>query len=189
MTRAERFLGHVYRWSFAWLALVFTAGVLEACGQGATGPEQSEPAATAETARVPGDYGLEFDHALHAAQGMDCMDCHPYETMEGELLAYPEFPKHELCNMCHEIIGTGEDLSTCNVCHTRDDQLVDTRPRVLDARFNFTHPAHVDAAELECADCHSETGARPQPEGTFRGWCAKCHREMDTGIPADTLFN
>lgn len=123
------------------------------------------------------DRGLAFPHAIHTEQGLDCTDCHFLESEEGETLPMPLVPQHENCNLCHDIIGDAEDTSSCNLCHTRPDQLVDDRVNLLQAEQIFNHQPHVDA-EVACTVCHENPDGRRLPNVPIMEWCMDCHAEQ-----------
>lgn len=48
----------------------------------------------------------------------------------------------------------------------------------------YTHQAHIEKAQMECADCH--VGAATGPRATIPGvlWCMSCHQTVATDKPA-----
>lgn len=144
--------------------------------------------------------GLKFNHALHVEQGMDCVDCHSIEVPEPgpepgpepaddeaalqEPVAVPTIPDHEICGMCHEVEEETEedDVSSCAMCHLREDRSVDATLALLDTEKVFKHEPHVDK-EVECTVCHADPDKARLPSGPLMDFCVECH---ETNEPPST---
>ena len=126
--------------------------------------------------------GIKFPHQFHVEQGIGCADCHSIEIPETDELtqaldvAVPLMPTHELCSLCHEIIGDADDASSCAFCHERPDQLVDDIVPIFDAEKIFLHEPHVDN-DIACTVCHDDPDKARLVKGPIMQFCMDCHQQ------------
>jgi hypothetical protein len=95
-----------------------------------------------------------------------------------------------LCIGCHEGIPTGDvaqwypEPETCVSCHDgeREERVEWSGPTRRVTNLQFDHPAHQaemvahDGREMECAECHSQPGARRmEVEWAVAERCISCH--------------
>ncbi|NIA13972.1 MAG: hypothetical protein GWP08_07815 [Nitrospiraceae bacterium] len=136
------------------------------------------------------DRGIQFSHALHAKEEMDCTDCH---DMAPDGLAMPD---HDLCGLCHDIDVDAMDVKECSQCHTDPEQTVLMREKRLPEEVKFGHEAHL-AKEIACQKCHPKPDSPALAKRGVKRFCMDCHAqtgaEMNecsvchTAISKDTL--
>ena len=150
------------RWPLAWIAII--AG----CASG-EGPQQPLP----------------FSHAVHAAQEIECVDCHPGAERGVEA----GLPSIGGCLRCH-MRPQGNPKGGAQ----HADQIV--RQRAAEggafrwvqvtrnsAHVYFSHRAHVTFAKMSCSDCHGDVASwaapprSPNPSLVDMGACMSCHRK------------
>ena len=124
--------------------------------------------------------GIEARHDIHAAEGLDCSDCH--DSASGERMT---FPTHETCSVCHDIpensitdYTTFSEEVSCQMCHTRADYTVAPRIQLVTSEIKFDHEVHV-AAETSCTECHENPDRQEFDYGDLMATCMACHENAD----------
>ncbi|NNG01456.1 MAG: cytochrome c3 family protein [Desulfobacteraceae bacterium] len=149
---------------------------------------------------------INFNHALHVSEVDDeCESCHFFRE-DG---SFSGIPKNEQCIDCHEEVnGESEDEAIFVEEYIAKDREVPwlVYSRQPDCVF-FSHSAHVNGADMECAECHGHIGesekSRVYEENRISGYsrdiwgkniagfkrnswdrmkmddCAECHAEAD----------
>lgn len=139
---------------------------------------------------------IPFNHRIHAANGIGCVDCH-----QG-VLTGPRagIPRVEVCMQCHEADITENPAAGPHVALVRLHAKARTeipwrRLHELPAHVYYSHRRHVAIARLDCSVCHDDIGQRTAPPAgpvarTLRmescmacheargveNDCARCHR-------------
>ena len=122
--------------------------------------------------------GMLINHDRHAAEGMDCTDCH--ETSAGERMSFVD---HDTCLICHEIpedsltnsMAFTEDVS-CKMCHTRNDFSVTPQYQLITEEIQFDHQTH-ENAEVSCAQCHDKPDRPMYTNASLMADCMDCHQQ------------
>lgn len=122
--------------------------------------------------------GVLINHDLHAAEGLDCSDCH--EMTAGNRMS---FVGHDNCSICHEIpeysvddvLSRVEDVS-CDKCHVRDDFSISPRLQLVTDEIKFDHQIH-ETAEVSCATCHENPDKPFQYSDGLMAKCMECHQQ------------
>ena len=119
---------------------------------------------------------LEFNHAVHIAGKVDCLQCHPGVLDPDE----PALPPIGTCLKCHNEAPGDHPvkqklaaLAAANATLAWDPAL-----RIPDHVF-FSHSRHVEVANLECLSCHEDMPHRTAPPDRRRtiamAKCIGCH--------------
>jgi hypothetical protein len=122
---------------------------------------------------------IEFPHNLHAARGLECIDCHITADTRDEA----SIPSLAQCMLCHEKVAVdGPGVQKLREYAERKREV----PWVRVYTFNrsghvaFRHSPHVRAG-VECAACHGNvadmTVVTKQVEHHM-GTCLDCHRQQ-----------
>ncbi len=146
------------------------------------------------------EYGLQLDHAVHAAP---CDRCHGTATAAPPVTAPPR--PHARCTGCH--LTQAPLMAACEGCHPSEigpDTGPHLRPPLLSVASTYSHRAHAARAgaapAATCAACHqairvTHDRALPTPTAAACGAsgchdgaaafaltvaCTRCH-----GVPAD----
>ncbi|MFP6583623.1 MAG: cytochrome c3 family protein [Candidatus Hydrogenedentota bacterium] len=122
--------------------------------------------------------GVIANHDIHAADGLDCSDCHTVST--GERVSIVD---HDICSVCHDIPDnsltsplTYVDDVSCKMCHTRDDYSITPRRNFITDEIRFDHQVHV-TAKVSCTECH-ESPDRPRTyDDMLMTQCMNCHEQ------------
>lgn len=132
------------------------------------------------TGPPPPNRGIIANHALHADEGLECLDCH--EMTSGSRVS---FASHEMCSVCHDIpeesiiapLEFAEEES-CQKCHLRDDFSVLPTRQIITNEILFDHQAHSDA-QVSCATCHENPDRYDFEYGALMDTCMECHESTD----------
>lgn len=124
--------------------------------------------------------GVLVNHELHAAEGLECSDCH--ESSAAERMSFAD---HDTCSICHDIpensvtapLAFAEDVS-CKKCHTRDDFSVAPRSQFITEEIRFDHQNH-ESAEVSCAECHAEPDIPMHTDTSLMAECMACHEQTN----------
>ena len=125
------------------------------------------------TARIAA--ALEFSHAGHSAQGIDCGDCHEGATENRGLTRGELIPTKETCEGCHE----DQVKNKCGFCHTSSDRKIKlTR---VNRRLKFSHATHAGRDKRGCKGCHPGAAAAKVPGiklvPDMAGCADRCHKK------------
>ncbi len=121
---------------------------------------------------------IAFNHKLHAENGLECVDCHPYFEEQ----ASSGRPSLETCQSCHdepqgeskeekklmEYIKSGNEIEWQRLYRAPED-------------VYFSHRRHVVLGKIECKTCHGDIGESSKPpykplKITMKN-CMNCHEE------------
>lgn len=139
------------------------------------------------------DQPIKFSHLIHAGENeIDCKYCH--FTADYSLTA--NFPANSLCLNCHSVIrnGTNSGAFEINKIHRAaetGEPVEWIRIHKLPDHSFFSHAQHVNAAELDCAECHGEVESMhilQQVEDLSMGWCLTCHRDNEVDFLDNPYF-
>lgn len=123
---------------------------------------------------------IAFNHKIHAENGLECLDCHPYFKEH----ASSGKPALETCLSCHEeplgeskaekklieFLQSGREIGWQRLYRVPED-------------VYFSHMRHVVLGEIECSTCHGAIGKSSRPPSkplkiTMKR-CMKCHEGKD----------
>lgn len=132
---------------------------------------------------------LKFSHAKHAAEGVDCGDCHEGIEKSKALSKGELIPKKQTCKNCHE-----EQLKDkCGFCHIGTDR--DIQLTRSSRKLNFSHVAHAARDKQGCKGCHRGAATAKTPgvklvpdhascvsrchkQDVQQQRCMKCHQDL-----------
>ncbi len=127
-----------------------------------------------------------FNHKVHITAKIDCLQCH-MGVVDAE---QPHLPPLSTCTGCHKDPPPADNPKKLELARLAGaGKALDWRPlfRVPDHVF-FSHPRHVDVAELECASCHGDMLERTEPPmyaATIgMSACIKCHEGIHDPVVA-----
>ncbi|MEW5899963.1 MAG: cytochrome c3 family protein [Acidobacteriota bacterium] len=122
---------------------------------------------------------LEFNHKIHAENGLDCVDCHQHfkeHSASGR-------PSLEICSDCHsEPLGKSETEKALQQYILKGEEIPWKRLYRVPEDVYFSHKRHVVIGGLECKSCHGDIGERAKPPSrplikiTMKR-CMDCHEE------------
>ncbi len=127
------------------------------------------------------DQPVKFSHQVHAGQNqIDCRYCH-HSADHSKSAGIPAI---NVCLNCHTLIreGTHSGKFEINKIHTASEDgtpIQWIRIHKLPDHVYFNHAQHVQAASLDCEECHGpaeEMHILQQVEDLSMGWCLACHR-------------
>jgi hypothetical protein len=141
------------------------------------------PACSAEVSQP-----VAYSHAVHVERlGLACDHCHETST-HGEVAGLPPLAT---CAACHaEPNGTSAEEAKVVEAVRAGRALAWARLYEVPRHVYFTHRRHVAVAQIPCARCHGEMGARTRPPPgplvpvTMDG-CLGCHRERGASVDCD----
>lgn len=122
---------------------------------------------------------IRFNHALHAANGLGCEDCHAGARQQ----AKATLPGIDTCLNCHQEAVTKSDEEEKIRAFARAGQEIPwVQLTRVPAHVYFSHRRHVALAGLACADCHGPMETRTEPpRRPFRpvtmAACLQCHEQ------------
>ncbi len=128
----------------------------------------------------PVDQPMAFSHRSHAAEDMECVDCH----QGAEKAAAAGFPGIAGCMLCHdEAKGKHPDEPKVREIDEAGGEIPWVRVNGNVGHVYFSHVAHVAFAEMKCEECHGdmenrvEPVRRRKPELHSMDRCMACHEE------------
>lgn len=130
----------------------------------------------------PGDspsQPLRYNHAVHIANGMTCVDCHAGARDQ----VRATLPGLDTCLLCHQEAVTENPEEEKIRAFAAAGQEIPWAPVTRVPRHvYFSHRRHVAVAGLECADCHGPMETRTEPpRRPFRPLtmdaCMNCHEQ------------
>lgn len=138
--------------------------------------------AAASCADPPVEQPIPFNHRLHVASEIACVQCHEGVRTE----AHAGLPRVEVCMQCHEADVTENAAAKPYIETVRRHAAEGTeipwrRLHVLPAHVYYSHRRHVAIAGLACAGCHGDVADRttPPPGPVARtlsmSTCMDCH--------------
>jgi hypothetical protein len=134
-----------------------------------------------------------FDHRIHAAEGLDCSDCH----IGAETADDPGMPTLGQCMLCHEALDAQKPPERHVAVLFVDGVYQAAHRSRLDPEVVFSHAKHVSRDD-DCAACHVGIDANEHIDDlepvsmddcmachTRQGAandCATCHSQIDVGV-------
>lgn len=121
-----------------------------------------------------GSAGRTFDHRLHVEdEGLECSSCHiGLEAGED-----PGIPTMGVCRLCHDEPEEG-DVDPLAGMFDEAGAFSHASFSTLPDEVVFSHAAHVDGAELDCAACHGDVLQSTRLDasiGVTMAECSACH--------------
>lgn len=111
---------------------------------------------TPETVRQP----IAFNHQLHMAQEMNCIDCH----RGAKSSTHATLPTLKQCMLCHsEAQGEHPDEPKIREYAERKEPIPWILVNRLPGHVYFSHEAHVTGQGMDCRECHGEMKDRTEP--------------------------
>jgi hypothetical protein len=135
-------------------------------------------------AQQPPAQPLEFPHKRHAANGIQCLYCHP-GSLHGPNSGLPTATK---CWGCHQqlaITKTSAILPPLVEAVNAGKPLLWVPVAQMPDFVQFNHRPHV-AYGLNCENCHgdvSQMNVYENPQVMNMGWCLNCHKEKAADNP------
>lgn len=123
---------------------------------------------------------IAFNHQIHAANDLECLDCHPYYEEQ----ASSGKPTLETCITCHEE-PLGESNAERKLIEYINSKEEIKWERLYDVPEDvyFSHRRHVVLGNIECSTCHGDIGESPRPPSKpikiKMKKCMKCHEERE----------
>ncbi len=121
---------------------------------------------------------IAFNHKLHAENGLECLDCHPFFQEH----ASSGKPSLDVCLGCHEeALGeSAEEAKLREYIESGKEVEWQRLYRVPEDVF-FSHRRHVVIGGIECQTCHGDIGESVHPpkkpiELTMKR-CMRCHEK------------
>lgn len=123
---------------------------------------------------------IAFNHKIHAENGLECLDCHPYfeeHQSSGK-------PTIEVCSGCHEEpLGESEEEEKLIEYISAGKEIDWQRLYSVPEDVYFSHRRHVVLGGLECQMCHGSIGESLQPPSRPKKitmkMCINCHEEKE----------
>lgn len=137
---------------------------------------------------------IKFSHLIHAGENeIDCEYCH--FTADYSISA--NIPSNDVCLNCHGVIRSGTNSGTfeINKIHraaATGKPVEWIRIHKLPDHSFFSHAQHVNAAKLDCTECHGEVETMHvvrQVEDLSMGWCITCHRTTDVDFLENPYYD
>jgi len=119
-----------------------------------------------------------FNHRVHAAAKVDCLACHAGVVDSSD----ERLPSLAKCRSCHASAAGQQSRAKQQLgVLLASSATVKWDPLLrLPDHVAFSHPRHVDAAGLDCLDCHAEMpslASPPRYERTMQmDTCISCHK-------------
>ena len=173
MDRLWKLYGRVRNPAWRWFLAVAFAMI--AAAQQAPVPDSYQSPPETLPRRVP-DQPVPFSHKLHAAQGIECIRCHPNSSRRFEA----GLPTPRDCMGCHRTVARENPSIQKLVQLIAADVRIDWIP-VYDSPSYviFSHRKHVRAGET-CQTCHGDVtqyDALPQEVSINMTSCMNCHTQ------------
>ena len=121
---------------------------------------------------------FEFPHNLHAAQGMECVDCHSTVDTAAEA----SIPSVAKCMLCHEKVAVGgPGVAVLREFAKKRHEIPWKRIYGFNklALVKFRHAPHMISG-IECAECHGDVAkmsVATRAVNHTMGTCVACHRK------------
>lgn len=118
---------------------------------------------------------LKFSHVKHAAEGIDCSDCHEGVADSKALTRGELIPTKETCKGCHE----DEVEKKCGFCHLGSDRQIKLTRTAR--KLKFSHAAHAKRDKRGCKGCHRGVAKATTPgvrlTQDMAGCANQCHKK------------
>lgn len=128
---------------------------------------------------------IRYNHAVHVANGMTCVDCHT--GARDQIRA--TLPTIDTCLACHgEALTASVEEEKIRTLARAGQPIAWRQITRVPAHVYFSHRRHVALGGLECADCHGPMETRTEPpQHPFRSMtmdaCMQCHEQRK--VPND----
>ena len=139
------------------------------------------------------DQPIKFSHQVHAGENaIDCNYCHTVNQFS----LSSGIPSNNTCLNCHTVIreGTHSGRFEINKIHqalAKGEAVEWIRIHDLPDHSFYSHAQHVNAAKLECQECHGpveEMHILYQYSDLSMGWCLTCHRDNEVDFLNNPYF-
>jgi uncharacterized membrane protein len=130
------------------------------------------------------DQPIKFSHQVHAGDNkIDCKYCH-FNAEQGKSAG---IPGPGLCMNCHMIVREGTRSGKTEIAklvkHFEQGKDIEwIRIHNLPDHVYFNHSQHVQAGQLDCAECHGkveEMHILKQENDLSMKWCLDCHKKTN----------
>lgn len=130
------------------------------------------------------DQPIKFSHQVHAGDNkIDCKYCH-FNAEQGKSAG---IPGPGLCMNCHMIVREGTRSGKTEIAklvkHFEEGTDIEwIRIHNLPDHVYFNHAQHVQAGQLDCAECHGkveEMHILKQENDLSMKWCLDCHKKTN----------
>jgi hypothetical protein len=124
---------------------------------------------------------LEFSHALHLEEGLDCASCHATYEDDDE----PSWPAAGQCALCHADLDEGKPAERQVASLFVDDVYQARHATDVPDEVIFSHETHVSAG-ASCVQCHQGIESSERVDADLAVGmvdCQSCHAAL--GLPAD----
>ena len=152
------------------ISLSLTMFCLAALGQDAPVYKGKEEKLPKEVAPQP----VLFNHAKHAAAGIQCPDCHAGAGKQERA----GLPQAGQCMLCHQTIAAeSEEIKKLATLQKTGEKIAWVRVYEVPGFVFFSHANHVTAG-VECATCHGPVEQRQvlaKEVSTSMTTCMNCH--------------
>lgn len=106
------------------------------------------------------DQPIQFNHALHRQNNVDCIVCHPYYGNT----ARAGMPGVNTCRRCHEgVMQVGPEERKIEEAYLRNQEIPWKRMYEVPRNVFFSHQLHVVLGKIDCSTCHGEVSTRKLP--------------------------
>lgn len=127
---------------------------------------------------------IQFNHAKHKAQGLQCSACHQHVEEQ----AFAGLPRVETCMLCHSVPQTkSAEEEKVRQFAEKDKNIHWQRLYRMPGDVFFSHRRHVILAKVECQTCHGAIGEAMAPPGRpavnqSMEWCLACHEKRQASL-------
>ncbi len=129
----------------------------------------------------PAAQPIQFNHAKHLANGLNCTDCHS----GAETQAKATLPQLETCAACHASpLGSSAEEAKLRKVVEAGTPLRWVQHTSVPPHVYFSHRRHVGIAKLACETCHGPMSKLTSPPvrslrpPTMSG-CINCHQQKN----------
>jgi len=142
--------------------------------------------------KLPGEpivQPIPFNHKMHVAQGIKCIDCHAIR--EPGFLA--GIPKEPVCMGCHTTVRKDSPpIQKLREFAKSKTPLPWVRIYSVPEFVWFSHATHVREAKLECESCHGPVSTREvlfKEKAVNMAACMACHAKLHASNGCDTCHS
>ncbi|TLX77712.1 hypothetical protein E9993_03450 [Labilibacter sediminis] len=140
------------------------------------------------------DQPIKFSHQVHAGDNkIDCKYCH-FNVEQGKSAG---IPGPDLCMNCHMIVREGSRSGKSEIAKLvknfeEGKDIAWVRVHNLPDHVFFSHAQHVNAGQLDCAQCHGkveEMHILKQENDLSMGWCLDCHKSTNVNFTGNSYYS
>ncbi|MBI2370462.1 MAG: cytochrome c3 family protein [Deltaproteobacteria bacterium] len=127
---------------------------------------------------------IQFNHAKHIAQGLECAACHQYVKEQ----TFAGLPTVETCMMCHSAPQTkSPEEEKVRQFAEKGQGIPWQRLYRMPGHVFFSHRRHVSVAKVECQTCHGAMAQATTPPSRplvnqSMSWCLACHEKRQASV-------